>query len=258
MTLSESSLQSKDDIWRPIVLVHGAAQGGWCWRDVRRHLQAQGFEVFTPTLTGLGERVHLRSPQVTLSTHITDICNVIEWEELTDVLLVGHSYGGMVITGVCDRIKERIGHVVYLDATLPADGESAFPDLTREDMEARFGSFIDGYLVPIGDFSMLGITEDDTENWAWVHRRLTEQLYPCWAESIALAHGGSDGLDRTFVLCTDKKYMRSAARSRLDTTKKDPSWNFIESPKPHDMMITDSKWTASLIAECASGPQRAW
>ncbi len=238
---------------RPIVLVHGAAHGGWCWRDVRRRLQAQGFEVFTPTLTGLGERVHLRSRHVNLSTHVTDICNVIEWEELDNVILVGHSYGGMVITGVCDRMKERIAHVVYLDATLPADGESAFPDLTREDMESRFGSFVDGYLVPIGDFAMLGIDKDDNESWAWVRRRLTEQLYPCWAERISLAHGGPDDMTRTFVSCTDKKYMRPAAQERLEIIKNDSSWQCIENPKPHDMMITDPEWTADLISERAAG-----
>ena len=120
-------------------------------------------------------------------------------------------------------------------------------------MEAIFGSFLDGYLIPIGDFAMLGIDQDDTEAWAWVRRRLTEQLYPCWAEPIALAHGGSDQMTRTFVLCGDEKHLRPVARDRLQKTKKDSSWHFVESTKPHDMMITDPEWTADLIAEYASG-----
>ncbi len=100
----------------PYVLVHGAWHGGWCWQRVRGSLQARGQEVFTPTLTGLADRSHLLSPEVNLETHITDVTNLILWEELSDVVLCGHSYGGAVISGVADRIPDRIGALVYLDA----------------------------------------------------------------------------------------------------------------------------------------------
>src|SRR5580704_13879861 len=90
------------------VLVHGAWHGGWCWKRVRKALQAQGHEVFTPTLTGVAERSHLLSPQVNLETHIDDVANLIQWEELSDVVLCGHSYGGCVISGVADRIPDRM------------------------------------------------------------------------------------------------------------------------------------------------------
>src|SRR5579863_4737123 len=108
------------------VLVHGAWHGSWCWKRVRRALQAAGHEVFTPALTGVGERSHLASAGVNLSTHVADVVNLIRWEELSGVILCGHSYGGCVISGVADQIPERIRALVYLDAFILEDGESLF------------------------------------------------------------------------------------------------------------------------------------
>ncbi len=106
------------------VLVHGVSGGGWDWKEVDKHLSAKGHIVYRPTLTGLGERYHLSNPEINLTTHINDIVNVIVFENLHNVILVGHSYGGMVITGVMDRIPERIHHVTFLDAKVPDDGMS--------------------------------------------------------------------------------------------------------------------------------------
>lgn len=106
------------------VLVHGAWGGGWTYQALDRLLTRQGHVVYRPTLTGLGERVHLASPDITLDTHIQDVVNVILYEDLHDITLVGHSYGGMVVTGVADRVPDRIAHLVYLDAVVPGDGES--------------------------------------------------------------------------------------------------------------------------------------
>jgi pimeloyl-ACP methyl ester carboxylesterase len=108
------------------VLVHGAWGGSYGWRKVRTLLQRAGHEVFTPSLTGLGERAHLATPEVNLTTHSQDVTNAIWYEDLSDIILVGHSYGGMVVTGVADHMPERIAHLVYLDAFLPADGQSLF------------------------------------------------------------------------------------------------------------------------------------
>jgi pimeloyl-ACP methyl ester carboxylesterase len=107
-----------------IVLVHGAWHGGWCWKKVTSQLRADGFEVFAPTLTGLGERVHLLNYDINLDTHIQDITAVLEYEDLKNVILVGHSYGGMVITGVAEKAKDRISQLVYLDAFLPENGKA--------------------------------------------------------------------------------------------------------------------------------------
>lgn len=108
------------------VLVHGGWQGGWSYQRVAKLLRQAGHEVYTPTLTGLGERSHLAVMPINLDTHIIDIINTILWEDLSDVVLVGHSYGGMVVTGVADRISDRISALVYLDALVPEDGDTLF------------------------------------------------------------------------------------------------------------------------------------
>ena len=117
---------------RAVVLVHGANHGGWCWVHVAARLRTLGYNVFAPTLTGLGERFHLRSPEISLTTHIDDIANLIEWEELEDIVLVAHSYGGTIVTGVCDRMRERIARVVFIDANTPGNGQPTIPGLTAE------------------------------------------------------------------------------------------------------------------------------
>src|SRR5262245_30690572 len=123
-----------------LVLVHGGWEAGWCWRKVVPLLRDAGHEVFAPTLTGLGERKHLASPEVGLDTHVQDIVGVLESEELDEVILVGHSYGGMVIAGVAERVPERLAQLVYLDAFVPEDGQSTLdllPPEYQRDMTAR-------------------------------------------------------------------------------------------------------------------------
>jgi len=125
---------------RTYVLVHGAWHGGWCWRDVAALLRAQGHRVTTPTLTGLGERRHLMSRDITLDTFVADILNHIEAEELDDIILVGHSHAGIAISGVADRIPERIRHLVYLDAVILESGVTAF-DMLPPEVRPRAGSW---------------------------------------------------------------------------------------------------------------------
>ena len=130
------------------VLVHGAFVGGWCWRWVAPYLRAAGHEVHAPTLTGLGERVHLASPQIDLDTHLQDVVNLLHYEDLTGVILVGWSYGGMVVAGVADRVPERIAHVVYFDSDVPRDGDTSVPPgqhAAREELARAHG---DGWRVP--------------------------------------------------------------------------------------------------------------
>lgn len=134
------------------VLVHGATGGGWDWRAVDSMLTKRGFRVLRVTLTGLGERVHLASPDITLETHILDVVNTVLWENLRDVILVGHSYGGMIITGAADRIPERVHRLVYIDAILPESGESliAWTDSTGASFvrdAIRNGFFVPGWVT---------------------------------------------------------------------------------------------------------------
>jgi pimeloyl-ACP methyl ester carboxylesterase len=158
------------------VLVHPAWLGGWCWRKAAMLLRAHGHDVFEPTLTGLGERAHLSSPEISLATHIEDVVNVLEFEGLRRVILVGNSSAGMVITGVLDRVPERIGHLVYLDAFVPEDGESLvdlLPADRRQVMEELVNAEGQGWLLP--RFAPLppekivrdiwGVTSDDDVSW---------------------------------------------------------------------------------------------
>ena len=158
------------------VLVHGGGHGGWCWQRLTPFLSGAGHEVHTPTLTGLGERAHLLGPDVDLDMHIDDVVAVLKYEDLRNVILVGHSYGGMVITGVADRAPSRVGHLVYLDAATPTDGQSladVSPDLME--MARSMGTVVDGvelvlnYMAEAGRF--YGVT--DQQALEWMQGRLT-------------------------------------------------------------------------------------
>ncbi len=246
------------------VLVHGAWHGGWCWRDVRTILRNSGHLVFTPTLTGLGERSHLLSPAVDLDTHIMDVANVLEWEELSDVILVGHSYGGYVITGVADRAKHRLRHVVYLDAFVPEDGESSAshrlktlnPDVTKEEIDAEIarrkstaneqGGAVTHYT------NLFDIPEDRTELYRWVERRITLHPVSSQIQPIRLEHGGSEGIPRTYILCAgspgETPFMVLAKRIRASE-----EWRYRELATGHDAMVTMPEETAELLLEVADG-----
>lgn len=233
------------------VLVHGAWHGGWCWRDVRNRLQDKGHRVFTPTLTGHGERIHLRHPDVNLDTHVQDVVNVIEWEELENVVLVGHSYAGMIISGVCDAKKDRIAHAVYLDAMVPKDGDQVINGRTMEDIKEIFGPLQDGFLAPPPD-TTFGLPLDMEEEVSWLKRRMTPQLTGTWLQKIALPNGGSDGLPRTFIFCSDRPQMTEQLTARLQGFKDDPTWDYMELPCGHDSMVILPVETAQMFEQIAS------
>ena len=239
------------------VLVHGAWHGGWCWKMVRNYLQDRGHRVFTPTLTGLGDRSHLRSPEINLDTHMDDVINLMRWEELDDVVLVGHSYGGAIITGVCDRVKNTtktpIGHAIYLDAFVPKDGDQVLPGATKELAEARYGPLEDGYLAHAREPVSFGIPDSMPEELAWVRRRVTPQPLGTWTQKIALKNGGSDGLPRTFVYCNDKPPALAQQAARLRGFQDDPTWDYAELPCGHDAMVILPEATARLFETIAAG-----
>jgi len=173
------------------VLVHGAWHGSWCWRRVRDALQARGHRVFTPTLTGVGERSHLLSPQVSLSTHIDDVVNLIRWEELSNVTLCGHSYGGAVISGVADRIADKLRALIYLDAFILEQGQSLYDALPPAQHEAqlelvrRVG---DGWKVPPIPAEAFNVNAADRD---WVNRQCTPQPIACFEQKANYASSGS-------------------------------------------------------------------
>jgi pimeloyl-ACP methyl ester carboxylesterase len=177
------------------VLVHGAWHGGWCWAKVARLLRDAGHEVYTPTLTGLGERAHLARPEVDLETHIQDVVAMLEAEELRQVTLVGHSYGGMVITGVAARTSGRIGHLVYLDAFVPEAGKSLL-DYVGEGAGAMREAAVahgEGWKLPSFPPERFGVTSQrDTE---WLTKHLVPQ--PLRSFEQALPAAGGEKLKRT-------------------------------------------------------------
>lgn len=168
------------------VLVHGAWRGSWIWKRVRRVLQAQGHEVFATTHTGVSDRSHLSSPSVNLDTHITDVANLLRWEELSDVILVGHSYGGCVISGVADRATDRIGALVYLDAFVLENGQclnDAIPPDVRRERIAQANEVGEGWNLPPISAEEFNVNPKDRD---WVNRQSTWQSLACFEQPLRL------------------------------------------------------------------------
>jgi len=189
------------------VLVHGAFTGGWYWARVRARLQAAGHDVFTPSLTGSGDRAHLLSRSVTLQTHIQDIVELLAREDLRDVVLVGHSYGGMVITGVADREPGRLARLVYLDAAYPISGQNAaggFAEGTGDALDAMSaaGSEDTSWLLPPLPLSAYGVTEPS--DLAWVGDRRTAHPLATLNEALILRNPTA-GLQRSYLRCTQRQ-----------------------------------------------------
>jgi pimeloyl-ACP methyl ester carboxylesterase len=240
-----------------IVLVHGAWHGGWCWAPVRSHLEAAGHRVFTPSLTGLGERMHLGDPVPGLATHVADIVNLIEAEELRNVVLVGHSYAGMVITGAADAVRGRLRHLVYLDAAVPADGQtfaSFVPGLAAEDIRRRESAFRamspDGLWLPPVAPAVVGVTEP--HDVQWLKRRLGPHPLRSWLEPVALPNGGYAGIRKTYVVATNPPTTTMGYPLVAEIARADGEWSVRDIACGHDMMIVDPTTTARFILEAAA------
>jgi pimeloyl-ACP methyl ester carboxylesterase len=184
------------------VLVHGAWHGGWSWRLVADRLAAAGHRVLTPTLTGLGERSHLLSRQVSLATHVADVSAVLRFEDLHDVILVGHSYAGMVITGVAARDPGRIARLVYYDAFLPDPGQCAL-DLLPSHIGQHFTALAErdgeGWLIPQRPLAALGVSDANAS--AWLAPRLVPQPLATYTEPLQAAPPAGE-LPGSFIVCT--------------------------------------------------------
>jgi pimeloyl-ACP methyl ester carboxylesterase len=217
------------------VLVHGAWHGGWCWDQVADLMRAKGHHVFAPTLTGLGERSHLLSADVDLDTHITDILQVLKYEDLSDVVLVGHSYAGMVITGVADRNADRLGHLVYLDALLVESGQS-MADLVQEDVTALANS---NGVPPMLTVEQLGIT--DPKLAAHVKERLDPQPLGAMIQPLRYDRTVLERLPCTFIQ-TSELFAEEATEAEALGFRMEA----IEGAG-HDVMLTKPKALADLL-----------
>jgi len=221
------------------VLVHGAWHGGWCWQRVADRLIAQNHRVFAPTLTGVCERSHLSSPGINLSTQISDVVNEIRWKDLDRVVLVGHSYGGMVITGVAEQIGSRIASIVYLDAFIPADGQS---------VATMSGGLPDSeFFAPI-TAEQFAVNAADR---AWVNSKMTPQSMACFTERLSVSGA--------YQRIAKKTYIRAGAfpmpifDAALEAARKDPSWTTHSVDCGHDVMIDKPDELTNILVGASQG-----
>ena len=228
------------------VLVHGAWHGSWCWKRVRTALQAAGHDVFTPTLTGVGERSHLNAPTVDLSTHIADIANLLRWEELGDVVLVGHSYGGCVIRGVANQMPERLRALVYLDAFVLDDGECLYDVLPPGQAEHGRETAIDGWQVRPIPAEVFQVNEQDL---AWVNAQCTVQSRACFEEKLRLTGTGSRASDVTHIRATGFREGSPFAMHHERARAK--GWKLREILAGHDVMLDAPDELVRLLLEFA-------
>jgi pimeloyl-ACP methyl ester carboxylesterase len=234
------------------VLVHGGGHGGWCWQRLTPFLRSAGHEVHAPTLTGVGERAHLLGPDVGLDTHVEDVVAVLKYQDLRDVILVGHSYGGMVITGVADRAPTRVGQLVYLDTAAPSDGQSMadlVPDLMS--MARSMGTTVDGielvlnYMPEAG--RLFGVTDDAAVEW--MQGRLTPHPWRTFEEGLRLIDEAAvQRIPRTDIICSNP--MSSSGLDR--ETRTAGADRVFEIDTGHDMMITEPEQVAEFLLQLPS------
>ena len=227
------------------MLVHGAWHGGWCYARVARLLRVAGHDVFTPTLTGVGERAHLATLKVTLATHVQDVVAAIECEGLDDVILCGHSYGGMVVTGVAAQLGNRIRTLFYLDAFVPADGESLVDQLPADQ---RLGLLDqakahDG-LVPPFPAAAFAVNEADA---AWVDRMCTPQSLLTFTDGVRLNGRENEVRHRTYVLATG--YAGGSFAPVHERYKAAPGWRALTIGCGHDVMVDQPEALARLLLD---------
>jgi pimeloyl-ACP methyl ester carboxylesterase len=234
------------------VLVHGGGHGGWCYQRVARLLRSSGHEVYTPTLSGLGERSNLLSPDIDLELHVRDVVAVLHYEDLHDVILVGHSYGGMVITGAADRAADRIGGVVYLDAANPENGQSlvdvAGPII---EMTRPMGAVVDGVelvLLPSPEAGLFyGVTDPD--DVAWMADRLTGHPWKCFEQPLRLTDEVAfAALPQYHIVCTSTL----ATRDPELMEKARADGRLWEIDTGHDLMITEPAAVTEALLQIAA------
>ena len=229
------------------LVCHGAWSAGWAWKKMHPLMQAAGHRLLTPTYTGLGERAHLANPSIDLETHIQDILNVIQYEDLRDIVLVGHSYGGMVATGVADRARERIAQLIYIDAFVPRDGQSLLDlNIPARQRMREMATSGDGWRVPPNP------TPPDTPqaDIAWLTERRVDMPIKCFEMGLKL-HNGEPTLPRSYIYALRATpadtFGPFAARA-----KSEPGWRYFEIDASHSPNVTAPEVLTALLTKIAA------
>jgi pimeloyl-ACP methyl ester carboxylesterase len=238
------------------ILVHGAFGGGWAWEKVAPVLTRAGHRVIAPTLTGLAERAHLATPDLGLGVHIQDIVEFVEFEDLREVVLVGHSYGGMVIAGVADRAAERLAQLVYVDAHAPQDGESLVdlsPPGRRTLLEETARAHGSGWLLPAPSMDGLAhwvdqgrISADDV---AWVRARRRPQPLKTFLDPVTTTNPDGLALPRTYIYCSAGEPGSAPPHLRSVERAKAAGWRYHELPTGHVLVLLEPDPLVNLLLD---------
>jgi len=228
------------------VLVHGTSCGGWIWKQVSPLLRTAGHDVYTPTLTGLSDRNHLLPFGVNLTTHITDIVNLLYFEDLTDVILVGNSYAGMVISGVSAKIPERVKLLIYLDAYLPDDGQSEADLLPSEMLVARAAdAAAHGGVIQPPPPAIFGVTDPILQQW--VEARLTPHPFATYTEPVRIGNAGSSVIPGMFIHCTGNPLTTPDLFASSANKARARGWRVKELDAGHLAMLTAPRQVADIL-----------
>jgi hypothetical protein len=227
-------------VQRTFVLIGGAFYGAWCWRRVSDRLAKQGHKVYPLTLTGLADRSHLLSKDINLDTHITDIANLVEWEDLTDVCLVAHSYAGFPASGALERIGNRVSSIVWVDALKPADGQS-FRDEVPFQME-------EGAISRPAPKALPPTAFNDPKDFAWVLSKVTPQPIGTLLQPLKLSGAREKVAKKTYIRLP--KFQLAALDRAVSDCKADKSWTVVENTTSgHSVMITEPEWLTGILLQ---------
>ncbi len=227
---------------KTFLVCHGAWSAGWAWKKMHPLMQAAGHRLVTPTYTGLGERSHLAHPGIDLNSHIEDMLNVIKYEDLRDIVLIGHSYGGMVATGVADRARDKVRQLIYIDAFVPADGQSLLDlnEVARPRM-LELSKTGDGWRVPPNP------TPPDTPaaDLEWLTARRVDMPIKCFEAKLKL-QGGRLTLPRSYIYAT-RITPADTFGPFAEMTKGDPAWSYYEIDASHSPNVTAPEALMALL-----------
>ena len=232
---------------KTFVLVHGGWHGGWCWRRVADLLEAKGHKVFAPTMTGLGASSHLLNKEINLATHITDIVNLIKWDDLSGIVLVGHSYGGTIISGVAEQVADKIGSIVYLDAFVPENGESIAASASQPVRDAIAAALGRGEfaLKPV-PAAVFRVNEKDR---AWVDAKCTPHPIATLTDAIKITGARDKIAKKSYIRA--KGYPSVPFDAMLAKYKPNAAWKTYEMTAGHDAMVDGPDRLAEILIEVA-------